>query len=81
MVRVIVTSPEFFAPEAAGAKLKTPLEFVASALRATGADVRSARPLTRTLRELGMPSTSASHPPATTTPQATWWPPARSWAA
>lgn len=55
VVRVIVTSPEFFAPGAVAAKLKTPLELVASALRATGADVRSARPLTRTLRELGMP--------------------------
>ena len=55
VVRVIVTSPEFFAPEAMGAKLKTPLEFVASALRATGADVRSARPLTRVLTDLGMP--------------------------
>lgn len=35
--------------------MKTPLEFVASALRATGADVRTARPLARTLRALGMP--------------------------
>ncbi len=55
VVRVIVTSPEFFAPGAAQSKLKTPFEFVASALRAAGADVRNARPLARTLRELGMP--------------------------
>ena len=55
VVRVIVTSPEFFAPAAARAKLKTPFEFVASALRASGADVQNARPLARTLRELGMP--------------------------
>ncbi len=45
VVRVIVTSPEFFAPVTWNAKLKTPFEFVASALRATGADVRTARPL------------------------------------
>ena len=44
---MIVTSPEFFAPEAYRAKVKTPLEFVASALRATGADVRTALPLAR----------------------------------
>ena len=55
VVRVIVTSPEFFAPAAAQSKLKTPFEFVVSALRAAGADVRNARPLARTLRELGMP--------------------------
>jgi uncharacterized protein (DUF1800 family) len=55
VVRTIVTSPEFFAPATAHAKLKTPFEFVASALRAATADVRNARPLARTLRELGMP--------------------------
>mgnify|MGYP003353426282 CR=1 FL=1 len=33
VVKTIITSPEFFAPEARNAKLKTPLEFVASALR------------------------------------------------
>ncbi len=42
-------------PDAYRAKVKTPLEFVASALRATGADVRTALPLARTLRDMGMP--------------------------
>jgi len=55
VVRTIVTSPEFFAPEAYRAKVKTPLEFVASALRTTGAEVRNALPLARELREMGMP--------------------------
>ncbi len=55
VVRTIITSPEFFAPEAYRAKVKTPLEFVASALRATGAEVRNALPLARRLREMGMP--------------------------
>jgi uncharacterized protein (DUF1800 family) len=55
VVRTIVSSPEFFAPEAYRAKVKTPLEFVASALRATGADVRNAAPLVRALADLGMP--------------------------
>lgn len=54
-VRTLITSPEFFAAEARHAKVKTPLEFVASTLRATGAEVTNARPLTRVLRELGMP--------------------------
>jgi uncharacterized protein (DUF1800 family) len=55
VVRTIVTSPEFFAPAARRAKVKTPFEFVASALRATGADIGSAGPLSRALAGLGMP--------------------------
>jgi uncharacterized protein (DUF1800 family) len=55
VTRTIITSPEFFAADAYRAKLKTPLEFVASALRATGAEVRSALPLSRQLRDMGMP--------------------------
>ena len=50
-----MTSPEFFAPEAYRAKVKTPFEFVVSALRATGADVAAAPPLVRALAALGMP--------------------------
>ncbi len=55
VVRLIVTSPEFFDPAARAAKVKTPLEFVASALRATRANVENAVPLVRVLRDLGMP--------------------------
>jgi uncharacterized protein (DUF1800 family) len=55
VTRAIVTAPEFLAPDARRVKVKTPLEFVVSALRATGAEVRTARPLVRALRDLGMP--------------------------
>jgi uncharacterized protein (DUF1800 family) len=55
VVRTIVTSPEFYAPDAARAKVKTPFEFVVSAVRALDADVPNARPLLRALQELGMP--------------------------
>ena len=54
-MRTIVTSPEFFAPEAYRAKVKTPFEFVVSAVRATGADASNALPLVQSLRDLGMP--------------------------
>jgi uncharacterized protein (DUF1800 family) len=54
VVRTIVTAPEFFARSAYRAKVKTPFEFVASALRATGADA-APQPLVQALRELGMP--------------------------
>ena len=55
VVRLIVTAPEFSSADARRAKVKTPLEFVASALRATGAEIRNAAPLARTLRDMGMP--------------------------
>jgi uncharacterized protein (DUF1800 family) len=55
VVRTIVTSPEFFARDARQAKVKTPLEFVVSAVRATGGRVTDTRPMLKALRDLGMP--------------------------
>ncbi|PYR25128.1 MAG: DUF1800 domain-containing protein [Acidobacteria bacterium] len=55
VMREILTSPEFLSPDAYRAKVKTPLEFVASAVRATGADVQDALPLVRAMQQLGMP--------------------------
>jgi uncharacterized protein (DUF1800 family) len=55
VVRTIITSPEFFAADAYRAKVKSPFEFIVSALRATGADVADALPLVQAARQLGMP--------------------------
>jgi uncharacterized protein (DUF1800 family) len=55
VTRMILTSPEFLSPDAVGAKIKTPLEFITSAVRATGADVADAMPLVRGMQQLGMP--------------------------
>jgi uncharacterized protein (DUF1800 family) len=56
VTRTIVTSPEFFSDEAYRAKVKTPLEFAISALRATNATVVNAQPVVQALREaLAMP--------------------------
>lgn len=55
VMTTLLTSPEFLSHEAYGAKVKTPFEFVVSALRSTGADVNSGRALVRALQELGMP--------------------------
>ncbi|MGB2715522.1 MAG: DUF1800 domain-containing protein [Vicinamibacterales bacterium] len=55
VVRTIVTSPEFFAPAAYRAKVKSPYEFVVSATRAAEVDVAGALPMVQALRELGMP--------------------------
>jgi uncharacterized protein (DUF1800 family) len=55
VVRTILTSPEFFAADAYRAKVKTPFEFVVSAVRATGTEVSDAMPLAQAVRQLGMP--------------------------
>lgn len=55
-------SPEFWADDAYRAKVKTPLEFVVSAVRATGADVEDAMPLARQLNNMGMPLYGAQPP-------------------
>ena len=48
-------SPEFWSPEVYRAKVKTPMEFVASALRATDAEVTNPVPLVQAMDRLGMP--------------------------
>src|SRR5216684_1628604 len=55
VVRTILTSPEFLSPDAYHAKVKTPFEFVVSALRTSGTDIADAKPLVRELQQLGMP--------------------------
>lgn len=53
MMWAIVEAPEFWALPALEGKVKTPLEYVASALRATDADVARVGPLTTALRTMG----------------------------
>jgi uncharacterized protein (DUF1800 family) len=55
VLKTLFQSPEFWSDNAYRAKLKTPLEFVVSAVRATGSDVSDALPLARQLQTLGMP--------------------------
>ncbi|PYY04379.1 MAG: DUF1800 domain-containing protein [Acidobacteria bacterium] len=55
VLRTMYNSPEFWAPESYRAKVKTPLEFVVSAVRASGADVANPQPLVNQLQKLGMP--------------------------
>jgi uncharacterized protein (DUF1800 family) len=72
VVRTIVTSPEFLSADAYRVKVKTPFEFVVSALRATGAEVRTAQPLARTLRDMGMPLYFCQPPTGYDEAAATW---------
>ena len=65
-------SPEFWAADTYRAKMKTPLEFVASAVRATGADVQDAMPLARQLNNMGMPLYGAQPPTGYSMKAETW---------
>jgi uncharacterized protein (DUF1800 family) len=55
VLKTMLHSPEFWAPESYRAKVKTPLEFVVSAVRTSGAEVSDAMPLARQLQTMGMP--------------------------
>jgi uncharacterized protein (DUF1800 family) len=55
VLRTMFDSPEFWSPEVYRAKVKTPEEFVVSAVRASGADVTAVGPLVQSLDKLGMP--------------------------
>jgi len=55
VLKTMLDSPEFWAPDAYRAKVKTPLEFVVSALRASGAEVTDAMPMAHQLQNMGMP--------------------------
>jgi hypothetical protein len=55
VLRTMFDSPEFWSPEVYRAKMKTPEEFVISAVRASGADAKNAIPLVQSLEKLGMP--------------------------
>ena len=54
VLRTMFQSPEFWAPETYRTKVKSPLEFVVSAVRASGAQVEDTRPLINTLSNMGM---------------------------
>ena len=55
VMRAIFTSPEFVAAPAFDAKVKSPFEFVASALRATRATITNPRAFVATIASMGEP--------------------------
>jgi uncharacterized protein (DUF1800 family) len=72
VLNTLFHSPEFWNDETYRAKVKTPLEFVASAVRASGAEVQDAVPLTRQLNNMGMPLYGAQPPTGYSMKAETW---------
>jgi uncharacterized protein (DUF1800 family) len=72
VLETMFQSPEFWAPDAYRAKVKTPLEFVVSAVRASGAAVSNALPLARELQVMGMPLYGAQPPTGYSTKANAW---------
>lgn len=55
MLRAIFNSPEFNSPAVYRAKVKTPVELVASSIRALGGDTQGGLPLVRAVAQMGEP--------------------------
>lgn len=55
VLRTLYRSPEFWSQDAYRAKVKTPLEYVVSAARASDARITNMQPLVGALRRMGMP--------------------------
>jgi uncharacterized protein (DUF1800 family) len=72
VVQAMVWSPEFFSQGAFRAKVKMPLEMVASALRATNADVETAFALGNELQKLGEPLYRKIEPTGYSSANAEW---------
>jgi uncharacterized protein (DUF1800 family) len=72
VLKTMFASPEFWAADTYRAKVKTPLEFTVSAVRASGAEVSNAAPLARQLQNMGMQLYGAQ-PPTGYSMKATAW--------
>jgi uncharacterized protein (DUF1800 family) len=72
VLHTLFTSAEFMSPDAVGAKLKTPYQFVVSAVRASGIDVKNVQPLLGTMSQLGMPLYGCQTPDGYKNTQDAW---------
>jgi uncharacterized protein (DUF1800 family) len=62
VLKTLFHSPEFWSTSTYRSKVKTPLEFVVSAVRASGANVNNLLPIENNLRQMGMPTYGAIPP-------------------
>jgi uncharacterized protein (DUF1800 family) len=72
VLKTLFHSPEFWSPAVYRAKVKTPIEFVVSALRASNAQIDNFQPLDSALRQMGMPLYGCVPPSGYHWDSATW---------
>jgi uncharacterized protein (DUF1800 family) len=72
VLRTMFRSPEFWSPKAYRSKLKTPLEFVVSAVRASGTTVNAPDAMLATLNQMGMPPYGMLVPTGYSMKRQTW---------
>ncbi len=72
VLRTLFHSPEFWSAAYTGTKFKTPYQYVVSALRASGVEVRNFRPALAALNQLGMPLYGCQTPDGWKNTEAAW---------
>jgi uncharacterized protein (DUF1800 family) len=72
VLETMFRSPEFWAPEAYRARVKTPFEFVVSSLRAMQVEIVDPQPLLATLNKMGMPLYGSQPPTGYSTKADVW---------
>jgi uncharacterized protein (DUF1800 family) len=72
VLRTLFRSPEFWSTDAYRAKVKTPIEYVVSAARASNAEIDNYLPLANQLRQMGMPVYGAIPPTGYNWQASTW---------
>ncbi len=72
VLQTLFASDEFMAPEAMGAKFKTPYQYVISAVRASAAPTTNITPLLAAMGQLGMPLHGCATPDGYKNTQEAW---------
>ncbi len=72
VLKTLFHSPEFWSTDAYRAKVKTPIEYVVSAARASNAEIENYLPLANQLRQMGMPVYGAIPPTGYNWQASTW---------
>ena len=72
VLRTMFHSKEFWSPEVYRKKVKTPFEFVVSAIRATGTQVQNPMPIVQALSKMGMPLYQMQQPTGYSTAGPKW---------
>ncbi|HEY6270956.1 MAG TPA: DUF1800 domain-containing protein [Terriglobales bacterium] len=72
VLRTMLHSKEFWSPAIYRKKVKTPLEFIVSAIRATGTEIQNPMPIVQAVAKMGMPLYQMQPPTGYSTAAQVW---------